>query len=188
MGIVRRLIGIAVALLVAAAAAGAIAARAARERLVRRDDPEADEVALVAIFEPLQFRSRAQAFRGGTVDCWYGGGMIDLREATLDPAGATLRVKAIFGGGQIVVPDDWRVETRVTGIGGMGDTRPAIERPVTAPLLRVEGLAVFGGFGVSSTLPEGADAWMQQTAAATAARAEARIEATVETTEAPAAV
>lgn len=172
MGIVGRLIGIVVALFVAAAAAGAIAARGARERLVRREDPEADEVALVAIFAPLQFRSRAGAFRGGTVDCWYGGGTIDLRGATLDSAGATLRVRAIFGGGQVVVPDDWRVETRVTGIGGIGDTRRAVERPVTAPLLRVEGLVVFGGFGVSSTLPDDAASWMAQGDAAGAGASE----------------
>ena len=67
-------------------------------------------VRLVAIFSPVAFHSTASAFRGGTLDCWYGGGIVDLRDATLDPAGARLEVKAVFGGAQIVVPatGGWR--------------------------------------------------------------------------------
>lgn len=35
-----------------------------------------------------------------------------------------LQVRAIFGGAQIVVPETWRVSTRVVGLGGIGDGRP----------------------------------------------------------------
>ena len=136
---------------------GAIAARSARARIVPKADPEADDVALAAFFGPLAFRSRAAAFRGGTVDCWYGGGTIDLRGATLDPAGATLRVRAIFGGASIVVPADWNVTVSVIGLGGAGDGRPAVERPADAPHLDIRGFAVFGGFGITSELPEAAE-------------------------------
>ena len=156
MSAIGRVLGLLIASIAGAAIAGAFAARAAKDRIVRRDDPDADEVAVVAIFEPLEFRSRAESFRGGTLECWYGGGVFDLREATLDPAGATLRVKAIFGGGQILVPEDWHVDARVVGIGGIGDSRSKFDRAVTAPRLTIEGLAVFGGFGISSELPEGA--------------------------------
>ena len=119
------------------------------------DAPDADEVRLAAIFEPMSFRSTATAFRGGSVDCWYGGGVIDLRDAILDPAGARLQVRAIFGGAQIVVPDTWRVSSRVVGIGGLGDGRPPVEPDDGAPHLTIEGVAIFGGFGVTSELPEG---------------------------------
>jgi hypothetical protein len=162
MRVIGRLIALSIGLLVAAAGAGAVAARAAKERIVRHDDPAADEVAVVAIFEPLAFTSTATGFRGGTLDCWYGGGIFDLREATLDPAGATLRVRAVFGGGQIVVPDGWVVETRVSGLGGIGDARPAIDRAIDAPRLLIEGGVLFGGFGVSSSVPEDADRWMRR--------------------------
>jgi hypothetical protein len=67
---------------------------ARRER--RRDHGRGD-------LRSLAFHSTSQAFRGGEVECWYGGGVIDLRDAQLAPEGATLRVRAIFGGGQIVV-------------------------------------------------------------------------------------
>jgi len=133
---------------------GAIAARNAKARIVPVDDPAADEVALAAIFGPLAFRSRAAAFRGGTADCWYGGGTIDLRGATLDPAGATLRVRAIFGGASIVVPEDWNVRVRVVGLGGAGDGRPSVDRSPDAPTLDIRGFAIFGGFGITSEVHE----------------------------------
>ncbi len=116
-------------------------------------DPAADEVDLVATFGPLEFKSAAGAFRGGSVTTWFGGGTVDLRGATLDPAGATLRVNALFGGGSLVVPEDWRVETKLVGIGGAGDSRPDGNRDEGAPVLRLEGTAVFGGWGISSEPP-----------------------------------
>jgi hypothetical protein len=132
----------------------AIAARAMKQRIVRVDAPDANEVTLAAIFEPINFRSTATAFRGGTLDLWYGGGVVDLRDAFLDPGGARLEVRAVFGGAQIVVPDTWRVTTNVVGLGGIGDARSKVERPVTAPLLVIDGVAVMGGVGITSELSE----------------------------------
>jgi len=129
----------------------------ARRRAAVPQDPDADEVDLVANFEGLDFRSRAQAFRGGTVTTMFGGGELDLRDATLDPAGATIRVNALFGGGNLVVPESWNVEARVIGIGGIGDGRAAVERTIDAPTLRVEGTALFGGWGISSAPSSEAD-------------------------------
>ncbi len=140
--------------LMVASIAGMFAARAAKLRIVSVEAPEADEVAVTAFFEPLHFRSTATKFRGGTVDCWYGGGAVDLRDATLDEAGAHLRVRAIFGGGQILVPETWQVTSKVLGIGGLADSRPRIERADDAPHLTIEGVAVFGGFAVASEMPE----------------------------------
>jgi predicted membrane protein len=157
MRVLGRLFATLVAGFILTMVVAAIAAVSAKKRLVPLDDPEADDVRLVAIFEPLAFRSTAGAFRGGTVDCWFGGGVIDLREATLDPAGATLAVRSIFGGGQVVVPESWRVTLAVTGVGGAGDTRPATDRPAEAPHLTIEGVVAFGGFGISSELPEDAE-------------------------------
>jgi hypothetical protein len=62
-------------------------------------EPESNDVALTSIFGPLEFTSTAQAFRGGTLTCLYGGGILDLRGAVLAPGGATLRIQAFNGGG-----------------------------------------------------------------------------------------
>jgi predicted membrane protein len=154
-----RLFAILTAGMVASMIVAAVAAVSAKRRLVPLEDADADEVRIVAIFDQMAFRSTASSFRGGSVECWYGGGAIDLRGATLDPGGATLRVRTVFGGGQIVVPDSWRVLNDIVVVaGGVTDTRGGGERADDAPELRLEGICVFGGFGITSELDERADA------------------------------
>jgi hypothetical protein len=148
-----RIIAGLIGLFATVAIGAAIAAASRKQQVVPLDEEDANEVRLVAIFSPVAFHSTATAFRGGTLDCWYGGGIVDLRDATLDPAGARLDVKAVFGGAQIVVPRDWRVEVDVNGVGGARDVRPSHDFPVTAPLLTVSGFVLMGGLGVSSDIP-----------------------------------
>ncbi len=134
---------------------GAAIYAATRRRAATPPDPAADEVDLVANFGPLEFRSESAAFRGGKVTTWFGGGVLDLRDATLDPAGATIHTSTLFGGGNLIVPETWNVETHMVGIGGVGDGRPKVERPAEAPTLRLEGMAIFGGWGITSEAPDG---------------------------------
>ncbi|HEU4674110.1 MAG TPA: hypothetical protein VFS32_14555 [Candidatus Limnocylindrales bacterium] len=133
---------------------GLVGAVLARQRVVVEDDPEASEISLLATFGPLEFVSTASTFRGGTVECWYGGGTIDLRSATLDPAGATLRVTAVFGGAQVIVPSSWPVRTSSAGLGGINDARQQAFVDESAPALTIEGVCVLGGFGVMSERPD----------------------------------
>lgn len=144
---------------------GAIAVRVARRETELIPDPDADDVRLSAILGPLSFHSTARAFRGGTLDCWYGGGVVDLRDAQLHPEGARLLVRALFGGGQILVPESWSVVSTVRGVGGLSDSRPARERPADAPLLAIEGPVLFGGFSVSSTMSEARARGLEQATA-----------------------
>lgn len=157
--------------------AGAIAAHRAKSRLPKLEEPEADEVHVSAIFEPTAFRSTSKSFRGGTLDCWYGGGVVDLREAILDPAGAVLKVRALFGGARVLVPASWLVTTNVRGLGGIADGRPFIERLLDAPHLTVEGFAVFGGFAIASEIT---DAETKSVAEAVAKSPKRRVAVSVE--------
>ena len=154
MKIVGRVIGLVWAGLMVAMAAAAVAALNIRRRVVPKGEPDADDVQLVATFEPILFESSATNFRGGKVDPWFGGGIVDLRMATLDPAGARFEVRAMFGGCQLLVPESWIVTTRVMGLGGAGDGRPKVERPLDAPHLTVEGTALFGGIGIASEISD----------------------------------
>ncbi len=154
MKALRRLLALFWGGLLVASIVGAVAARVAKRRTLTIEDPDADEVRISAILEPMYFHSTATSFRGGTVDCWYGGGAVDLRDAVLDPAGSHLQVRAVFGGGQIVIPESWRITSNVRGIGGLRDGRPEVERPADAPHLTIEGIAIFGGFAVTSELSE----------------------------------
>ena len=128
---------------------------AMKKREAAPQDPRSDEVDLIANFEPLEFHSESGAFRGGSVTTMFGGGELDLRNATLAPGGATIRINALFGGGNLVVPAGWNIESKLVGIGGVGDARPKVERPDDAPTLRLEGTAIFGGWGITSEPSEG---------------------------------
>ncbi|HEX8024968.1 MAG TPA: hypothetical protein VF484_02070 [Candidatus Limnocylindrales bacterium] len=151
MRVLAKLIGLFVGLTFITALISAISAAILKERLVSRGEEADDEVDLVTIFNGREFASKAAAFRGGSVLTWYGGGSVDLREATLDPAGARLNTRTVFGGFQLVVPETWNVRTNVVAIfGGVADTRDQSRVVPDGPTLVVDGFALFGGVQVTS--------------------------------------
>ena len=166
----RRIIGLVVAGWVTSMVAGAIAALSVKRSVVPTTDEGADEIVAVAIFGPLAFHSTARQFGGGVLECWYGGGVLDLRDATLAPDGATLRVRAVFGGGQILVPPNWKVISSVRGMGGLTDIRPAKGYAEDAPELVIEGILIGGGFAVMSTLDADQAEWLAETESKLAGR------------------
>ena len=152
---IRNLIGTFVGLTILTAIVSAISAAIAKQRLVQHAGETDDEIDLVTIYTGQDFSSKATAFRRGSVLTWYGGGTVDLRGATLDPAGAKLAVRTIFGGFRLVVPETWRVEQRVVAIfGGIGDGRDASKVDELGPTLVLEGFALFGGIGIVAEAPD----------------------------------
>jgi predicted membrane protein len=157
MKVIGRLFGVLVLSTFVTMAVAASVAMQRKKEAPAPPDSDADEVDLRTYFGPLDFASTSSAFRGGTVETMFGGGTIDLRGATLHPDGAHLRTTTVFGGGQILVPNSWVVETSIVGLGGVGDVRGAAaataETDPTAPRLVVDGVVAFGGFGIMSHDP-----------------------------------
>jgi hypothetical protein len=87
-------------------------------------------------------------FKGGQVDCIFGGFEINMRQAIISADSAELEINAIFGGAEIKVPESWEVVMRGTGVfGGFGD-ETAHPDPAAYPnpkRLIVKGAAIFGG-------------------------------------------
>jgi hypothetical protein len=128
--------------------AGMAAAAAFVKRAVpSRGDEESDELELVAIFDGIELKSRARAFKGGTMLAWFGGIAVDLRDADLAP-GAHVSVRTLFGGIAIKTPPSWRIESKVRSLGGGVDARTAGRDDPEAPVLTIDGLALFGGIAV----------------------------------------
>ena len=125
----------------------AIAAAFAKRALPSRGDEESDELALVAIFDGIDLKSRAAAFTGGSMLAWFGGIAVDLREAQVAP-GARLSLRTFFGGIAVKTPPGWRIEGNVTALGGGADVKSSDDPD--APVLTVDGLAVLGGVAVGS--------------------------------------
>jgi len=142
MSLLRRLL-----LFKLGALVGMLVAAAFFKRVVRsRGDAESDELALVAILDGVELESRAKAFRGGSMLAWFGGIEADLSEAQLAD-GARLTVHALFGGIDIATPPGWRIDSEVKAFAGGIDTPGAPDDP-GAPVLVLDGMAVFGGIDV----------------------------------------
>jgi hypothetical protein len=127
------------------------AAALVKRGLPSRGDESSDRLALVAIFDGVDLKSRATAFRGGSVLAWFCGVSIDLREAELAP-GAHLSVNALLGGIAIRVPAGWRLESNLHAAAGGVDVRDGTEDP-DAPTLTLDGFALLGGIAVGVKLP-----------------------------------
>lgn len=79
----------------------------------------------------------------------FGGVDLDLRQARLEAHEITIETKAVFGGVQIVVPEDLMVIIDGSGVfGGFAGNAEDRQPPTGAPVVRVTGKAVFGGVAV----------------------------------------
>jgi hypothetical protein len=125
----------------------ATAAAFVKRAVPSRGDEDSDELSLVAVFDGIELKSRAKAFRGGSMLAWFGGIQVDLHEAELAP-GARLAVNALFGGIAIKTPPNWRIESSVKRFAGGVDARTPVQDDPEAPVLVLEGTALFGGIAV----------------------------------------
>jgi hypothetical protein len=127
----------------------ALGAAFAKRAVPSRGDEESDELALVAVFDGIELKSRAKAFKGGSMLAWFGGIAVDLREAELAP-GARLSMHTLFGGIAVRTPPSWRVESGVKAVAGGVDARTPAQDDPDAPVLALDGISLFGGIAVGA--------------------------------------
>ncbi len=149
----RVLVVVAVKLFVVFAGLWALGQALARRKTV--GDETSDEFAIAAYVGGVQRTCRAPALRRGEVSVVSGGVDLDLREATLDPGGATLDLSATWGGINVTVPTEWRVHVEDRAVLGGVDAQvtPPEELPDDAPELRVGATARLGGVAIRAAGP-----------------------------------
>ena len=125
------------------------AALFAKRALPSHGDEDSDELGLVAIFDGIDLENRSKAFKGGSMLAWWGGISVDLREAELAPD-AHLSVRTLFGGIALRTPPTWRVESSVKALAGGADVQTPAQDDPDAPVLTVEGMALFGGVAIGA--------------------------------------
>jgi hypothetical protein len=107
----------------------------------------------VNVFGGSDRKVRDQKFRGGTAFACFGGYQLDFTQSQIEGDTAVLEASAIFGGGEIRVPQSWNVVVEGSGIfGGYEDSTlhlpPAAGQPLKT--LVVRGTAIFGGVEVKN--------------------------------------
>ena len=87
-----------------------------------------------------------QDFRGGKVDCVFGGITLDLRGANIAGDKAVLHISAVYGGAVVLIPPHWDLQVHGGAFfGGYSDqTVHPLRTPETKRLI-ARGGAVFGG-------------------------------------------
>lgn len=132
----------------------AVAGRIMSKRLGRGDE-HSDEFQVAAVFGGKKFHSQATGLRSGTVISSMGGVDLDLRDATLDPDGASLELKATMGGFQVTVPPEWAIDFDDDSVTGGVDINvtPVEELPPDAPKLHIHALAKMGGGKITTAAP-----------------------------------
>jgi predicted membrane protein len=112
-----------------------------------------DYVDYVNVFSGGERQIVSENFRGGKVSAVFGGMELDLTKARLAPGRNELEIACVFGGVEIIVPDNWFITVEVTPVlGGFSDVRKLIPgRSVdTTSQLVIKGAVVFGGGEIKS--------------------------------------
>ena len=106
----------------------------------------------VAVFGGIERRIEGTIVEGGSLVAFFGGFKIDLSRAEMDGERAVIDATAIFGGGEIIIPEWWKVSVEGLGIfGGYVDKTRHVPRPDRAvKTVVVRGAAIFGGIEVKS--------------------------------------
>jgi predicted membrane protein len=122
-----------------------------RFKLFQEKAPEIKEKDLDAfiIFSGIKRRFNTPEFRGGKATALFGGVDLDFTQAGLADNKASIELTAIFGGIEVLVPNDWEVVVDSSSIfGGVEDKRKAAPPAETKATLFVRATAIFGGIEI----------------------------------------
>jgi predicted membrane protein len=96
-------------------------------------------------------RVNTKNFKGGSLFAIFGGYKVDFMNADIEGDQAVLEANAVFGGGEIRVPETWMVSVQGTGLFGAYEDKtrhfqPDPSKPTKT--LVIKGIAIFGGIEV----------------------------------------
>lgn len=92
-----------------------------------------------------------EVFKGGTIRNSFGGTVIDLRRTTIGEGETFVDLECSFGGVEIYMPSDWKVDLRCdTLFGGCEDKRFQSVVIDQSRVLVIRGDVLFGGVEIKS--------------------------------------
>jgi len=99
------------------------------------------------VFGGGELQVTSKRFRSGRLVAIFGGFKLDLTDAEIEGNEAVLKIDAIFGGGEVRVPREWRVVSQGQAIfgGNHHQLRPPLTSLATPKKLILTGAWIFGG-------------------------------------------
>ena len=119
-----------------------------RVRLDKQADlppPAPQSTIITAVFAGAQRRGRWLVEPTTTVSCFFGGTELDFRQAVLSQREVTVTITCVFGGVEITVPPGVRLVSSISAVFGGVDLPDDGDLAPDAPVIRLSGLALFGG-------------------------------------------
>ena len=106
-----------------------------------------NEDAIGAVFSGQNINFAGEEFEGKTVGAVFGGMKLDLRKAKIN-SDVVINAKAIFGGVEILVPDDVKIKIKSNSAFGGITNKKENTSSEKAPTIYINGTAVFGGIDI----------------------------------------
>jgi len=109
-----------------------------------------DMLDTVSVFGGIKKNIISKDFKGGEVNCYFGGAEINLSQADINGT-VILELNTVFGGAKLIVPPHWQVQSSdlVAVMGGIDDKRPQQNVSLNSDkVLVLKGTAVFGGIEI----------------------------------------
>ena len=100
-----------------------------------------------AVFGGTNINMAGKEFKGKNVSAVFGAVKLDLRDAKIKED-VIVNATAVFGGVEILVPDDVIVETKSNSFFGGVSNKRTVKPKDKAPTIYVNGMALFGGVEV----------------------------------------
>ncbi|MBU1368686.1 MAG: cell wall-active antibiotics response protein [Bacteroidetes bacterium] len=105
----------------------------------------------MAIFGGGNTRITSEQFRGGKITAVFGGSDVEMKTAVPAQEGCVIDAFILFGGTNLIVPDDWKVKSEVVSIfGGFSDKRIITANQDAEKTLLIKGVVIFGGIELKS--------------------------------------
>lgn len=107
---------------------------------------EGELESIVATFAEQKIGKENEKFKGAVIDSIFGGVVLDLRKAKLEPE-VIIKANAIFGGITIKVPEGIQIKIKATPIFG-GVSNKVENKENSKTVIYLDATAIFGGVDI----------------------------------------
>jgi hypothetical protein len=109
----------------------------------------ADEVNVDATFAGIKLQNDSRSFKGGRIAITFGGLELDLREAVMDGAEASVDISATFSGIELRIPREWQVVVQMSATMGAVEDK-SLPPAAANHRLVLRGESLFGGVEIKN--------------------------------------
>ena len=110
----------------------------------------APQLSAFAMLGGAEHKVSSPDFKGGDATAVLGGCKLDLRQAVIKDGQAVIDVFALWGGIEIIVPQDWSLVSLGTPILGAFEDKTRPPQGTTGPRLIIKGVAIMGGVEIKN--------------------------------------